>query len=116
MIRFIYFQFTELKVFERVNTCTLSFFFFGGLQGFRQDLGFQKLGGTIKKTPQKIIKPTSSKLFYTNDFIERILRSRGAEVGEKREREEINTRLSNYTHEFILQLQKGPILTVCIIS
>ena len=23
-IRFIYFQFTELKVFERVNTCTLS--------------------------------------------------------------------------------------------
>ena len=24
IIRFIYFQFTELKVFERVNTCTLS--------------------------------------------------------------------------------------------
>ena len=23
--RFIYFQFTELKVFERVNTCTLGF-------------------------------------------------------------------------------------------
>ena len=23
------------------------------MQGFRQDLGFQKLGGTIKKTPQK---------------------------------------------------------------
>ena len=28
--------------------------FFLGLQGFRQDLGFQELGGTIKKTPQKI--------------------------------------------------------------
>ena len=26
MIRFIYFQFAELKVFERVDTCTLSFF------------------------------------------------------------------------------------------
>ena len=28
-------------------------FFFSPLQGFRQDLGFQELGGTIKKTPQK---------------------------------------------------------------
>ena len=27
IIRFVYFQLTELKVFERVNTCTLSFFF-----------------------------------------------------------------------------------------
>ena len=29
-------------------------FFFFFIQGFRQDLGFQELGGTIKKTPQKI--------------------------------------------------------------
>ena len=29
-------------------------FFFFLLQGFRQDLGFQESGGTIKKTPQKI--------------------------------------------------------------
>ena len=28
--------------------------FFLSVQGFRQDLGFQELGGTIKKTPQKI--------------------------------------------------------------
>ena len=33
-IIFIYFQFTELKVFERVNACTLSLFFFG-LQGIQ---------------------------------------------------------------------------------
>ena len=34
--------------------------FFSRLQGFRQDLGFQKLGGTIKKTPQNFFSPRNS--------------------------------------------------------
>ena len=84
----------------------------------------------------KIIKPTSSKLFYTNDFIERILFfffflliylkrrvcfgpvcecwlnwSRGAEVGEKRERGnkyktiELYTQISSFDSKKVRSLQ-----------